>query len=111
VTGQDAHEFPEPLDFMRFDLDAALSLRASLEVADPDLCTANDEKAVVRLAQPIIERRNGDTEPQSGLLRAQQLLRNPAAVPTEERQATLPVAGYLSTQVKNARLHSGRTVR
>jgi hypothetical protein len=52
----------DPFDLGDFDADAALPPCAALEVIDGNRLTANNEQALIGLAEPVIEGGYADTE-------------------------------------------------
>lgn len=68
----DAHKFFEAIDLSHLDLNSPLSLRAALEVVDGNRLAADRKQAGVRLGEPIVKARSGNTEPVGGFLCTQQ---------------------------------------
>jgi len=63
LLGADAHQFPDPLDFGRFNPDSALSLGTALEITERHRLTTDDEESPVRLAEPVVKGRDRYSEP------------------------------------------------
>ncbi len=63
-----SHCLLQPLDFARFNLDPALAFRSALEIIDGYRLTANDELPLIRLGKPVVEARDGYSEPSSCFL-------------------------------------------
>ena len=58
----DAHQLAQAVNFLCFDPNAALPFAAPLQVVDRDPMAANQELADPAAAEPIVERRHGDSE-------------------------------------------------
>ena len=59
----DAHQLLEPIHFDSSDSDATLPLRTALQIVDGDALAADDETSPIRLAEPIVQTRDGHPQP------------------------------------------------
>jgi hypothetical protein len=64
--GTNTHQFLDSLDLLRFDSDAALPLGTALHVINGNRLSAQHEQAAIRLSEPVIECRHGDSETLGG---------------------------------------------
>lgn len=117
----DAHRLEDPFHFRGFDANSPLALRPPLKVANRDQLTADPEQPVVRLAEPIVERRHGDPETSGGLAGSEQFFghvtdtRSETRLPEEPRGSDPSRERAPSLRVSPHRLladsHGCRTVR
>jgi hypothetical protein len=63
----DAHQVADALDFGRFNEDAALASRATLEIVDRYGPTTDYEQTPIRSSQPIVKRGSRDAQLACGL--------------------------------------------
>jgi len=62
LPGNDAHLLPDALDLRHFYLDSPLAIWAALKIMNRHRIAADEEQAMVRLAEPIVKRRHGYPE-------------------------------------------------